>query len=184
MASTPPPESLVLTSPPPSAHQVPSPVGVSRPTQRITAPLAGSTALPTLSGPGPSPRPSPTLYLPHPLRTHKPLPVPSPEHRALRLVDGGSSCAGRVEMLEYGQWGSVCDDTWDLEDAHVVCRQLSCGWAIQALPGLHFAPGRGLIHRDQVNCSGAEDYLWDCPGLPGDGYCGHKEDAGVICSGE
>ncbi|XP_015974515.2 T-cell differentiation antigen CD6 isoform X1 [Rousettus aegyptiacus] len=112
----------------------------------------------------------------------RPAQVTCAEHRALRLVDGGSSCAGRVEMLEYGQWGSVCDDTWDLEDAHVVCRQLSCGWAIQALPGLHFAPGRGLIHRDQVNCSGAEDYLWDCPGLPGDGYCGHKEDAGVICS--
>lgn len=87
-------------------------------------------------------------------------------------------------MLEHGQWGSVCDDTWDLEDAHVVCRQLNCGWAVQALPGLHFAPGRGLIHRDQVNCSGAEDYLWDCPGLHGDRYCGHKEDAGVVCSGQ
>ncbi|XP_074192555.1 T-cell differentiation antigen CD6 isoform X4 [Rhinolophus sinicus] len=105
------------------------------------------------------------------------------ENRALRLVDGGSPCAGRVEMLEHGQWGSVCDDTWDLEDAHVVCRQLNCGLAVQALPGLHFAPGRGLIHRDQVNCSGAEDYLWDCPGLHGDRYCGHKEDAGVVCSG-
>uniref|UniRef100_A0A2I2ZTP1 T-cell differentiation antigen CD6 n=1 Tax=Gorilla gorilla gorilla TaxID=9595 RepID=A0A2I2ZTP1_GORGO len=104
------------------------------------------------------------------------------ENRALRLVDGGSSCAGRVEMLEHGEWGSVCDDTWDLEDAHVVCRQLGCGWAVQALPGLHFTPGRGPIHRDQVNCSGAEAYLWDCPGLPGQHYCGHKEDAGVVCS--
>uniref|UniRef100_A0A8C0KKC6 CD6 molecule n=1 Tax=Canis lupus dingo TaxID=286419 RepID=A0A8C0KKC6_CANLU len=87
-------------------------------------------------------------------------------------------------MLEHRQWGSVCDDSWDLEDSHVVCRQLNCGWAVQALPGLHFAPGRGPIHRDQVNCSGAEAYLWDCPGLPGDGYCGHKEDAGVVCSGQ
>ncbi|XP_006911298.1 T-cell differentiation antigen CD6 isoform X2 [Pteropus alecto] len=112
----------------------------------------------------------------------RPAQVTCAENRALRLADGGSSCAGRVEMLEHGQWGSVCDDTWDLEDAHVVCRQLSCGWAIQALPGLHFAPGQGLIHRDQVNCSGVEAYLWDCPGLPGDRYCGHKEDAGVVCS--
>uniref|UniRef100_A0A2K5EIV1 T-cell differentiation antigen CD6 n=1 Tax=Aotus nancymaae TaxID=37293 RepID=A0A2K5EIV1_AOTNA len=104
------------------------------------------------------------------------------ENRALRLVDGGSPCAGRVEMLERGEWGSVCDDTWDLEDAHVVCRQLGCGWAIQALPGLHFTPGRGPIHRDQVNCSGTEVYLWDCLGLPGQHYCGHKEDAGVVCS--
>ncbi|KAM5317001.1 T-cell differentiation antigen CD6 isoform 2-T2 [Glossophaga mutica] len=112
----------------------------------------------------------------------RPARVTCTENRALRLVEGGSPCAGRVEMLEHGQWGSLCDDTWDLKDADVVCKQLSCGWAIQALPGLHFAPGQGAIHRDQVNCSGAETYLWDCPGLPGDGYCGHKEDAGVVCS--
>ncbi|XP_032214737.1 T-cell differentiation antigen CD6 isoform X5 [Mustela erminea] len=112
-----------------------------------------------------------------------PAKVTCAENRALRLVGGSSRCAGRVEMLEQGQWGSVCDDTWDLEDSHVVCRQLNCGWAIQAVPGLHFAPGQGPIHRDQVNCSGEETYLWDCPGLPGDGYCGHKEDAGVVCSG-
>uniref|UniRef100_A0A8C7C1E2 T-cell differentiation antigen CD6 n=1 Tax=Neovison vison TaxID=452646 RepID=A0A8C7C1E2_NEOVI len=111
-----------------------------------------------------------------------PAKVTCAENRALRLVGGSSRCAGRVEMLEQGQWGSVCDDTWDLEDSHVVCRQLNCGWAIQAVPGLHFAPGQGPIHRDQVNCSGEETYLWDCPGLPGDGYCGHKEDAGVVCS--
>ncbi|XP_012668732.2 T-cell differentiation antigen CD6 isoform X2 [Otolemur garnettii] len=112
----------------------------------------------------------------------KPAWVTCAENRALRVMDGGGPCAGRVEMLERGQWGSVCDDTWDLEDAHVVCRQLGCGWAVQALPGMHFTPGRGPIHRDQVNCSGAEAYLWDCPGLPGYHYCGHKEDAGVVCS--
>ncbi|XP_010837930.1 PREDICTED: T-cell differentiation antigen CD6 isoform X5 [Bison bison bison] len=104
------------------------------------------------------------------------------DKRDLKLVGGGSPCEGRVEMLEHGQWGSVCDDTWDLEDAHVVCRQLGCGWAVQALPGLHFAPGQGRIHWDQVNCTGLETYLWHCPGLPGNGYCGHKEDAGVVCS--
>ncbi|XP_040860199.1 T-cell differentiation antigen CD6 isoform X7 [Ochotona curzoniae] len=113
----------------------------------------------------------------------KPVQVTCAENRVLRLVDGGSPCAGRVEMQEHGRWGTVCDDTWDLEDAHVVCRQLGCGWAIQALPGLHFSPGQGPIHRDQVNCSGNEDYLWDCPGMPGAHYCGHKEDAGVVCAG-
>ncbi|XP_019668041.2 T-cell differentiation antigen CD6 isoform X6 [Felis catus] len=113
----------------------------------------------------------------------RPAEVTCAENRAVRLVGGSGPCAGRVEMLERGQWGSVCDDTWDLKDAHVVCRQLNCGWAVQALPGLHFAPGQGPIHRDQVNCSGTENHLWDCRGLPGNGYCGHKEDAGVLCSG-
>ncbi|XP_045341380.1 T-cell differentiation antigen CD6 isoform X3 [Leopardus geoffroyi] len=117
-----------------------------------------------------------------PCDSDRPAEVTCAENRAVRLVGGSGPCAGRVEMLESGQWGSVCDDTWDLKDAHVVCRQLNCGWAVQALPGLHFAPGQGPIHRDQVNCSGTEDHLWDCRGLPGNGYCGHKEDAGVLCS--
>ena len=50
-------------------------------------------------------------------------------------------------MLEHGEWGTVCDDTWDLQDAHVVCKQLKCGWAVKALAGLHFTPGQGPIHR-------------------------------------
>lgn len=99
-------------------------------------------------------------------------------------MDGSSPCAGRVEMLERDRWGSICDDNWDLQDGHVVCGQLGCGWAIQVLPGLYFPPGQGPIHRDLVNCSGDEAFLWDCPGLLGRNYCGHKEDAGVVCSGQ
>uniref|UniRef100_A0ACB8G2M5 Uncharacterized protein n=1 Tax=Sphaerodactylus townsendi TaxID=933632 RepID=A0ACB8G2M5_9SAUR len=104
-----------------------------------------------------------------------------PEAQRLRLVDGGSRCAGRVELEDDGIWGTVCDDSWDLTDASVVCRQLGCGWAIQALNASFFQKGTGPIHLDEVKCSGNESYLLDCPSEKNND-CGHKEDAGVVCS--
>ena len=104
---------------------------------------------------------------------------------SVRLVDGGGSNQGRVEVYFNNEWGTVCDDSWDDNDAEVVCRQL--GLPIEgarAYGKAHFGQGLGNILLDEVQCTGSEIALSKCAH---DGWerdnCSPHEDAGVFCSG-
>uniref|UniRef100_A0A3B3Q481 SRCR domain-containing protein n=1 Tax=Paramormyrops kingsleyae TaxID=1676925 RepID=A0A3B3Q481_9TELE len=99
----------------------------------------------------------------------------------LRLQGNNSECSGRVELWYRGFWRSVCDDSWDLRDAQVVCRQMGCGTALEAHGNSTF--GEGTIWLNEVNCTGDELHLWDCPySLQSQRSCTHKTNAGVTCT--
>ncbi|XP_010866389.1 T-cell differentiation antigen CD6 isoform X2 [Esox lucius] len=104
-------------------------------------------------------------------------------HQIVRLAGGAHHCAGRVELWKEKKWGTVCDDEWDLRDGNIVCAQLGCGYALSVTgQGGAFPKGKGDIYLDELNCTGKEGNLWQCPTAEENLDCGHKEDAGVICS--
>ncbi|XP_041096952.1 scavenger receptor cysteine-rich domain-containing group B protein isoform X2 [Polyodon spathula] len=107
-----------------------------------------------------------------------------PAGGSIRMVNGNSSCQGRVEVFYDNAWGTVCDDDWDILNAKVVCKQLGCGAPVEAKLAGYFGYGSGPILLDNVDCDGDEAYLTDCFNLGwGQHNCGHHEDAGVICRG-
>ena len=42
----------------------------------------------------------------------------------VRLVEGRNPLEGRVELKLNGVWGGIGDDSWDVEDANVICRMI------------------------------------------------------------
>eukprot|EP00062_Callorhinchus_milii_P027222 gi/632990258/ref/XP_007884086.1/ PREDICTED: deleted in malignant brain tumors 1 protein-like [Callorhinchus milii] len=107
---------------------------------------------------------------------------------SVRLVNGGSRCAGRIEVYYRGQWGTVYGygsggSGWDMKDAAVLCKALGCGAALSA-PVAQFGEGSGPVVVYDVWCSGRESALRECPGTRGHFFWSHSSDAGVICSGK
>ncbi|XP_036625448.1 lysyl oxidase homolog 4 isoform X1 [Trichosurus vulpecula] len=105
------------------------------------------------------------------------------EEAQVRLRAGAQVGEGRVEVLMNGQWGTVCDHKWNLISASVLCRQLGYGSAREALFGAQLGQGLGPIHLREVQCSGYERVLSDCPAHDAaQSGCRHENDAAVRCN--
>eukprot|EP00731_Ephydatia_muelleri_P004260 Em0002g436a len=104
----------------------------------------------------------------------------------VRLVGSGSTISqGRVEVCYNNTWGTVCDDSWDINEAIVVCNQIGYNGESAALSGSYFGEGVGRILLSELRCESTETSLLSC--LPimntvGSTNCSHSSDSGVSCS--
>ena len=101
----------------------------------------------------------------------------------VRLVNGPTRYEGRVEVYYNGEWGTVCDDFWDLNDAQVVCSELDLGKVVNARHSAYYGQGSGPIWLDDLHCVGNEQTIGDCTHLGwGNHNCDHGQDAGMMCA--
>ena len=90
---------------------------------------------------------------------------------------------GRLEVLDpiTKEHGTVCSDSFGIQDAIVACRELgfSDGYVI---PAAQIEDGTGVILLDDLHCIGDEESLLDCQhnGLKVHN-CIHAEDIGIAC---
>lgn len=102
----------------------------------------------------------------------------------VRLVGGSSLREGRLEVYHYGQWGTVCDDSFDDTDARVACFSLGFGYVGVTLQN-QYGPANSStrIWLDEVECIGYESSIAECQHNPW-GYhnCGHREDVSISCN--
>ncbi|XP_064597470.1 MAM and LDL-receptor class A domain-containing protein 1-like [Liolophura sinensis] len=100
----------------------------------------------------------------------------------VRLV-GNNGWEGRLEIYHDGEWGSVCNRDWDLNDAMVVCRMMGYGPEAEILSN-HSRGSTRKIWMSNVNCRGIETRLENCRFSGWDSNrCNHNQDVGVRCLG-
>jgi len=113
--------------------------------------------------------PSPTI----PISTTTPLVL-------VQLQGGDDNTCGNVMALNRdGEFGPICDDSWDDDDAKVVCGQLGFNWYYR-YTNSHFGGVGNDFAMDNIYCDGTEERVQDCL-YDTEDDCSNSEGAGVCC---
>ena len=73
----------------------------------------------------------------------------------IRLVGMDYPNQGRVEIYGDSRWGAIChDDSWDIDDADVVCRRLGYNGALQSHVYTDYGRSDGPTYLADVACNG------------------------------
>ena len=62
--------------------------------------------------------------------------------KPIRLVDGDHSSSGRLDIYYNDEWGSICDEKFDRNDAEVACRHLGFLYAAGIIKDGSFTRGK------------------------------------------
>ncbi|XP_052098351.1 deleted in malignant brain tumors 1 protein-like [Mytilus californianus] len=97
-------------------------------------------------------------------------------------IEGRSNISGSLNINFLNITGRICADDWDDKDATVACRQLGYSKGSAYPHKVLFGEGKP-IWASNINCTGNEFKLADCPGFnPGTvKMCTSRRDAGVVC---
>ncbi len=100
----------------------------------------------------------------------------------VRLINGPAKNKGRVEVYYNGEWGTVCDDSWNNQDGDVICKQLGYEYAERLYYRAYYGQGSGPIWVDQIGCDVGAQSILECRH---NGWnitdCHHGEDAALDC---
>ncbi|KAG2500429.1 hypothetical protein HYH03_001998 [Edaphochlamys debaryana] len=104
------------------------------------------------------------------------------------MVNASSDMGGRVlrgrpevSVLPSGPQGAICDDAFAQESANVLCHQLGYDSGA-AYGGAVFGEATSSFLLDELNCTGTETNVGQCPANPlGTNDCFPSEAAGLLC---
>lgn len=75
----------------------------------------------------------------------------------------------------------ICDEGWDINDAHVICRMLGFSGALDAIVRSQYGEPRArYASLSNVQCNGTESSIFDCP-YKSNPNCFKSRCAGVRC---